>query len=141
MKNQTGVSLIESLLVIVVVSGIVFLMANLPNAMGLINKSKHLSLAREIASKQIEDKRSTSYSNLVSDPSPQPFSDSRLNLLPKPSANSSAGTILIEDCDSVKICTNGEHVKKITVTVNWTDNQKPQTIFLITFIGEGGLNQ
>ena len=63
---------------------IVFLLANLPNAMMLINKSNHLSLAREIATKQIEDKRAISYANLTLDnPSnPPAIVDSRLNLLP-----------------------------------------------------------
>lgn len=134
-RNQTGVSLIESLLVVVIISVIVILMANLPNAMGLIQKSKHLSLAREIAAKQIEDKRSTSYANLISDPVPQPVSDSRITLLPNGS-----GEVLIEDCDST-ICTSNEAIKQVTVEVKWKDNNKDQKLSLKTFIGEGGLNQ
>lgn len=134
--KERGVSLIESLLVVVTVAAIVFLMANLPNAMNLVNKAKHLSLAREIALKQIEDKRATSYSNLVSDTVNLTASvDPRMNSLP-----GSSGTVKIEDCD-VQICTNGENIKKITVTVNWKDNNKTQIVSLKTFIGEGGLNQ
>lgn len=132
-RNEKGVSLIESLLVVVVLGLIVFLMANIPNALGLISKSRHLSLAREIASKQIEDKRTTNYLNLVNDSSP--ISDSRINLLPKGS-----GEVLVEDCDPL-ICTSGEHIKQITVTVNWVDNNKNQNMAMKTFIGEGGLNQ
>lgn len=134
--KERGFSLIESLLVIVSVASIVFLMANLPGAMGLITKSKHLSIAREIASKQLEDKRATSYVNLVLDTTNITASvDSRMSLLP-----GSSGTIKVEGCD-VQICTNDENIKQITVTVNWQDNNKPQVVTLKTLIGEGGLNQ
>lgn len=130
---QQGYSLIELLLVIIVIGTSVFLLANLPNALNLITKSNHMSLAREIASKQIEDKRSINYANLVNDTSN--ISDLRLPLLP-----SSFGTVTVEDCDAT-ICTNSEHIKKIIVTINWKDNNKDQKVTLNTFIGEGGINQ
>lgn len=133
MKNDRGFSLIESLLVVVMVGLIVYLLANLPNAINLINKSKHTSLAREIASKALEDKRAISYINLVNDNSP--VSDSRISLLP-----GGGGTVVVEDCDSA-ICTNLENVKLVTVTINWKDIAKQQTLQFTTFIGEGGLNQ
>lgn len=133
MRSERGVSLIESLMVLVSVGAIVVLMANLPNAMGLIERSKHLSLAREIAAKQIEDKRAINFANLVTDTTP--ISDTRINLLPQGS-----GTVIVTDCDPL-ICTNGEHLKRIQVTISWKDNNKTQTINLDTFIGEGGLNQ
>src|SRR3990167_8935944 len=127
---QSGFSLIESLLVVVIIGSIVFLVASIPNSMMLIAKSKHASLAREIAVKQIEDKRTLDYSNLVDDNSP--ISDTRLNLLPQ-----GAGTVVVADCDP-QVCTNGEHIKQVTVTVSWQDN-KPQTITLKNMIGEGGI--
>lgn len=132
-RNEKGVSLIESLLVVVIISVIVLLMANLPSAMGLIQKSKHLSLAREIAAKQLEDKRSINYANLVNDTTA--VSDFRVSLLPQ-----GAGEVLIEDC-AATICTNSENIKQVKVTVSWVDNNKTQTVSLDTFIGEGGLNQ
>ena len=134
--KERGVSLIESLLVVVTVAAIVFLMANLPNAIGLISKSNHLSLAREIALKQLEDKRATSYLNLVNDTiNITASSDSRMSALPN-----SSGTVKVEDCPA-SICTNGEQLKQVTVTINWTDNNKAQTVSTKTLIGEGGLNQ
>ncbi len=140
LKNESGVSLIESLLVIIVLSAIILLMANLPNALGLVNKSKHLSLAREIAVKQIEDKKATSYANLVPGTTNITVTvDPRMTSLP-----GSSGTVKVEDCDplvSPQFCPNSEHIKIITVTINWKDNNKPQTTSLNTFIGEGGLNQ
>lgn len=134
MPNNKGFSLVETLLVIVLIGSIVVLLANIPNSMNLINKSRHLSLAREIASKQLEDKRAVSFANLAD--GTESILDSRLSLLPQGS-----GTILVEDCDQETICTNLEEIKKVTVVVNWEDNQKLQTIALSTFIAEGGLNQ
>lgn len=133
MEKESGVSLIESLLVVVVVGVLVFLLASIPNSLMLITKSKHASLAREIALKQIEDQRTINYSNLVNDSSP--ISDSRLATLPQ-----SSGTVTVEDCDPA-ICTSGEHIKQITVSVGWLDNSKMQTLMLKTMIGEGGINQ
>lgn len=133
MKPESGVSLLESLLVVVVVGMTVVLMANIPNALGLITKSRNLSLAREIAAKQLEDKRAISFANLVSDTTP--VSDTRISLLPE-----GAGTVTVTDCDPL-VCTNGEHLKKISIILSWKDNNKTQTINLDTFIGEGGLNQ
>lgn len=133
MENERGFSLIESLLVVVIVGTIVFLLASIPNAMMLIGKSKHLSMAREIAAKQIEDRRTVSYINLVNDNSP--IADNRLSLLPWGSGN-----VVVEDC-SEQICTNEEHIKQVTVTVTWKDNSKLQNVTLKTMIGEGGINQ
>lgn len=133
MINKKGFSLIELLLVVVTISTIVFLLANLPNAFLLINKSKHLSLAKEIASKQIEDKRTVNPANLINDTTD--INDNRINQLP-----SGAGTTTIADC-SPNICANGENIKQVTVIVSWKDNQKIQTVTLNTFIGEGGINQ
>ncbi len=133
MRSQRGVSLVESLLVIVAVSAIVLLMVNLPNVINLMNKSNHLSLAREIGLKQLEDKRTTSYINLVNGTTT--ISDTRVGMLPQ-----GAGTVIVADCDP-SICTNSEHLKKITVSVSWKDNNKQQNFKIDTFIGEGGLNQ
>lgn len=130
---QKGFSLIEALLVVVIIGSVVFLIANIPNALMLIGKSRHVSLAREIAVKQVEDKRTINYGNLVNDNSP--ISDTRLNLLPQGS-----GTVEVSDCDP-SICTQGENIKVVTVTVLWQDNAKLQTVSLTTMIGEGGINQ
>lgn len=130
--KQQGNSLIESLLVIVMVGIIVILMSNLPNAINLMNKSKHISLAREIATKQIEDKRSISFTNLVNENSS--ISDSRLPFLPNGS-----GSVVVQDCNA-QICTNSEDIKQVIVTINWIEFNKSQSVSLNTFIGQGGLN-
>lgn len=131
--REKGISLIELILVVAVVGAAVFLMANLPNAIGLIGKSRHLSLAREIAAKAIEDKRNISYINLVNDVSS--ISDQRISLLP-----AGTGQSKVEDCDP-SICTGSENIKQVTVTINWKEESRDQQISLKTFIGEGGINQ
>lgn len=132
-KFEHGSSLVEVLLVVAALGVMVALMSNLPNAMTLINKAKHLGLAREIATKQIEDMREIQFTNLVN--GDMAVADSRIALLP-----GGSGVINTADCDS-QICTNSENVKQITITVNWSENGKPQQVKLKTFIGEGGLNQ
>lgn len=130
---EKGVSLIETLLVVVTVGFIIILMANLPNSLQLIARSGHISKALEIATKAIEDKRAISYINLADGISS--IQDSRLNLLPQ-----GAGIVEVKICEA-EICTNSETVKHIKVTVSWIDNLREQDIKLETFIGEGGLNQ
>lgn len=132
-KSQRGESLIELLLVIFLLGIIVMLLASLPNAMNLITKSKRMSLAREIVTKQIEDERRIKYIDLAN--GSQQISDSRISLLPHGS-----GTVTVEDCDK-NICTDSENVKQVTVIVNWQENNKDQQVSLKTFIGKGGLNQ
>lgn len=133
MSAQRGVSLVETILVVLALGFIVILMANLPNALGLIQKSKQVGVGREIATKQIEDKRATSFINLVNGTTT--ISDSRLSLL-----SAGSGQVVISDCDPA-ICTNSEPLKMIKVTVTWKDNNKDQIVALETFIGQGGLNQ
>lgn len=133
MKKQRGSSLVELLLVLVVISSTVFLIGNIPNALTLVGKSKHISLAQEIASKQIEAKRNISYENLVNDTAT--INDSNISLLPNGS-----GLVVVEDCD-LSICTQSENIKKVTVTVTWKDNNKNQSIILNTLIAQGGVNQ
>lgn len=124
--REKGVSLIESLLVVAVVGTTVFLLVNLPNALGLVTKSRHLSLVREIASQAIETKRQISFINLVN--GSESINDPRITLLPQGS-----GSVVVED--------SGEDIKKITVTINWKEGEKSQSTSLTTLIGEGGINQ
>lgn len=133
MVNQKGVSLVESLLVMAVLGSIIFLISSIPNSLQLIAKARRNSLAREIAVKQIEDKRTVNYENLVSDSFE--ITDSRLSLLP-----GGKGNLTVADCDP-KLCLNGEHIKEVTVTIDWTENNKNQEAVIKTMIGEGGINQ
>lgn len=132
MKGK-GVSLVETILVVLAIGFIVTLLANIPNSLNLITKSRHLSLAREIAEKQIEDERAISFANLTDGITP--VVDPGLSDLP-----GGSGTITVEDCSS-EICTNSEPIKHIVVTINWVDISKQQSVSLETLIGQGGISQ
>ena len=128
-----GVSLVELLLVIALVGFLVFIIGNLPNSISLINKANHQSLAREIASKKIDDLRSIQYINLAN--GENPLTDYRLNQIPN-----GVGTYVIKDCDPL-ICTNGEHTKKAEINVSWKEGSKDYQVKLETLISEGGIGQ
>ena len=138
LKNEKeGFSLVELLLTISAVGFLVLLLGSIPNSVNLIGKSRQQSLAREIISKEIEDKRAISYINLSTGETP--ISDLRINLLP-----GGAGKILIEDCSPVSsplLCPNSEAIKQMTVTVTWKTAGKNQEAKVQTIIAEGGLNQ
>lgn len=128
-----GFSLVEILLVIAGVGFLVILMAALPNSVNLITHSKYQSLAREIAAKQIEAVREQSYANLAL--GIENLTDQRINLLP-----SGSGVKEVEDCDPA-ICKDAELVKKVTVTINWTQEGSNKQARLVTFVSDGGLSQ
>ncbi len=132
-RCQNGASLIELLLVTMAVGFMVVLIASIPNSIVLIGKSQHLSLAKEIAVKQLAAKRTQTYSNLSNGSTP--IQDSRLNLLP-----SGTGSVTIEDC-SPAVCTGSEQVKQITVAINWRDNGKDQNYQVKSMIANGGLDK
>lgn len=129
--DQKGFSLIEVMLVVVLVGFMVLIMANLPSALGLIGGSKHESLARDIASKKIEEVRNQGYDNLANGQSA--IQDSRLIELIGGSAQS-----LIEDCP-LTVCSNNEQIKKVTVTVSWLEQGQPKSVTIATFVAKGGL--
>lgn len=130
-NNQNGFSLVDSMLAVVIVSSIVFLLANIPNAISLISRSKHLSLAKEIATKAIEDKRSMDYSNIVNNNN-APLDDTRVGLLPSGSAY-----ITVADC-GVTICPNAEVAKTVSVVVNWKEAGKENKYKIDTLISQEG---
>lgn len=129
--NQKGISLVESLLAVTVISGVVFLIANIPNSISLINKSKHLGIAKEIASKKIEDVRTMDYSSLVNANNVD-IADSRIAFLPSGSA-----TMTLTDCNA-QICINSEEAKIVYVVIRWKEGEKQQQFRMDTIISEGG---
>lgn len=132
MKNASGFSLVEILIVITSIGFLGLLLANIPSSVSLIGKAKHQSLVREIASKQIEDKRTIQYINLIN--GSEEVSDYRLNSL-----SESSGQVTISDCGS--LCTNEEEAKKVEVVINWKESGKDQEVKFTTLISKGGLNQ
>lgn len=130
-SNPTGVSLVELLIVVAVIGFLAILVASIPNSIALIGKSKYVSVAREIAVKQIEDSRAIGYDNLVD--GSNAVNDSRLNSLP-----SGTGSVTISDCD-ISICASGEDLKQVIVKVSWKESGKDAEVKLTTFVSENGL--
>ena len=131
-RLSSGFSLVEVLLVMMVVIFIALLIANLPPTIRLSGNSAHESLAKEIASQQIEILRGKTYGNLSGNGTTA-ISDTRVSQLP-----GGAGTVTIADCPAA-ICTNDEPLKQITVTVSWLETKNTTSIKLDTLIGQGGI--
>lgn len=133
MKSEKGVSLVEILLVVAAVIILALLVSALPQSISSIRRSGNVSLAREIAGKQLEFLHKQPYSNLSN--GINNFSDTSLVKLPSPTA-----TYEIDDCP-LEICTLEETAKKIKVSVNWIESGKTQTAEISTIVSEGGLGQ
>lgn len=131
LPTSKGFTLIEVILVLGIVGLMVLLITNLPSSINLNSNSNYQSLAKQIASKQLEDLRLQTYENLAN--GTQPVQDTRLSKLPQGS-----GTIVVDDC-SAEICTQGEQLKTATVTINWFEKTSTTSATFTTMIGLGGL--
>ena len=144
LRTAAGLLLIELLLVATTVGVLVVLIGALPNSIQLIGKSKRISIAREIATKQLESTRSTVYANLTSGNTLiTSASEPRLSQLP-----SGSGNLMVVECiiyapskEKSKYCPNNEQVKIVTVTVNWNEKGATEQVKLDTLISERGINQ
>lgn len=131
---EGGFSLIEILLVVMIVGFITSLVLLLPSSIGLIGDSKYTSLAKDIASKQMESLRTRGYDSLLGLRGPASnISDPRVSQLPSGSA-----TFIVSDC-TPDICTNNEELLKASVTVSWQEKNQSKTVSLNTLVAKGGL--
>lgn len=133
MMNEKGVSLIELVLVVIAVAVLAILVASLPASITSIRNSGNTSLAKEIASKELDLLRKTQYDSLPN--GNNSFSDSKLSGL-----LSGAASYEIADCP-VSVCTSGELAKQVKVTVGWSESGKTKTVELTTLVSKGGLGQ
>lgn len=132
-RTQSGLSLLELILVIGLVSFLTLLLFNLPASIAAINKSIHQSIARDIAGKKMGSLRKQAYSNLANGTST--FTDGSLQKLPQPSAS-----FTIEDCPE-GVCTTPLEAKKVTVTVLWKETTGDQRVDITTLVAKGGIGQ
>lgn len=131
MKKNSGFTLVELLLVVLVIIFLILLAVNLPSSLGLVGNSHFSSLAKDIATQKIEDLRAQTYDNLANGITTP--TDSRLSNLPLGSI-----TQTITDC-SDPVCTHGEQLKQVNIQVDWTEKNNSKNIQLTTFIAKGGL--
>ncbi|KKR81241.1 MAG: hypothetical protein UU73_C0003G0195 [Candidatus Daviesbacteria bacterium GW2011_GWA1_41_61] len=133
-SSQSGISLIELTLVVMLVLALAMVVANLPSWTASITGSKYNSIAREVASKKINYLRKNLYSKNLPNGTTV-FSDESLTKIP-----SSTASYSIEDC-SEDICLNDEQVKKVTVQINWKERAENKFLELVTLVGVGGVGQ
>ena len=130
--NQTGFSLIEMILVVFVVIAIGALVANLPSSLKLVGSQKKESIAKDIASKKVEDLRSQAFVNLINGTTP--IIDSRLSGLP-----SGAGNITVSDCPATVGKNSEINIKQVDVDVTWVESGTNKNVKVTTLITQGGL--
>ena len=137
-KTQSGISLIEIVISLMMVGFVILIIANIPQAMRLITSSSHESLAKDIVTKKIEDLRNQGYSLLSDGTTPfngdNPGSlgyDSRIDNLPF-----GAGTIVVSQCPS---CSTSEQIKQVEVRVTWNESGKIKNVDVYTLIAGNGL--
>lgn len=126
-----GFSLIEVLVTLFIIGAIVLVMANIPQVITLVKGSQSELKVREVTAGKIEDIRLSGFDNLADGTTP--IIDSKLNSL----ANVS-GVVLIEPCP-LQLCTSGELVKKITITITWNENSEPKRFSVTTLVAKEGL--
>ncbi len=125
--------MIELLLVVVAVAILALIITSLPWAIQSIRKSGNVSIAREIASKELDTFRKQPYANLSN--GTNSFADPSLLNLPSPTA-----TYEIEDCP-LEICSLSETAKTVKVKVSWMESGNTRTVELSTIVSEGGLGK
>lgn len=133
-KSQAGFSLVEIILVTLLVGFIILFIGNIPSALKLVGSSSHESLAKEIASKKIEDSRSVPFDNLALGASP--IGDSRLTSLP-----GGSGQVTVSACPD-SICPTQQEkdlVKQVSIQVSWSEAGQTKNIQINTLITKDGL--
>lgn len=126
-----GFSLIEVLVTLFITGAIVLVIANIPHVITLVKGSQSELKVREVAAKKIEDLRLSGYDNLAN--GSVVITDPKFNSLNNPS-----GVIITEDCP-VALCAGSELVKKITITITWTENTELKRFSVTTLLAKGGL--
>lgn len=133
--NQRGVSLVELILVVMAIAFLALMIANLPSSISSINKSRNMSLARDIASKKIEYFREQEFSTLLNETNS--FMDDSLLKLPLGQASYE-----ITNCPE-SVCSEdvSSKIKQVKVFVLWRESGEEKKVELTTLLGEEGLGQ
>ncbi|RJP46033.1 MAG: type II secretion system protein [Armatimonadetes bacterium] len=135
LKDAKGFSLIELVLVVAMISFIALLINNLPSALASVNRSRHTSIAREAAERQLESLRRWPFDQLTL--GVYQFDDTDLSQLSEVDA-----FYEVENCPA-QICAWEESEmskpKAVTVKVTWKETGKLQTVNLVTLVSQGGV--
>ena len=133
-KNQAGLSLIEVLISMLLISVLFVLFQSALNSVILVRQTSKEDLAYHVASKEMEALRGVSYASLTNANSVTCTSD------PGDPISQMLGQIQGSCVYSVTSDYGGmSGVKQITVTVSWTDRILKQ-VTVQTLAGSGGIN-
>jgi prepilin-type N-terminal cleavage/methylation domain-containing protein len=124
-NKQSGMTLIEVLVSIFMVGALIVLYSAAFNVLIFTKRMRNENVAYHIASKQMEEIRSTTYASL---PASNSFNDPLLAQLPSGTANFTVINY---------VGYNG--VKEVVVTVGWNDG-RARTTQLRSLFGTGGIN-
>jgi prepilin-type N-terminal cleavage/methylation domain-containing protein len=131
-KQNRGVTFIELIIAVSVLSiGILGLYLVIIFGIGVNREAKYLALSYEIANREIETVRNTSFTDLVNQTDGNFYSgNADISKLP-----SGSGTLTIENYEG------NDKIKEIIVKVTWQEQNTTKTTTVTTLATEGGINQ
>lgn len=134
-KSQAGISLVELVIVAGAVVFLGLLVMSFPSSVASISRSRHISIAKDIANRQVEELRKQTYGNLAN--GTNSFTDTNLSSL-----NQGTAAYEVSDCP-VTVCTDGQttNIKQVKVTVSWDESGDTKKVEMDTLVGEGGVGQ
>ena len=133
-KKEEGFTLIEVLVTMMILSGVLTaLLSCFIYGLNVISRMKQTAIATQVIQEQLEDIRDKTYDEVVS--LGTSFDNTRLDQLSNTSGcEEASGGLTVEDSE-------GDDIKKVTVTVQWTYRGRAQREDLVTFITRDGINK
>lgn len=123
-REQSGLSTVEVIFSLFVIGVAFVVYAASLNLVPLIKSTRHQNVAYHLALKQIEQFRNTDFSAL---PASGALVDSDLSLLPSGTAQ-------------LTVSEEATGLKRLTVTVSWSEAAGGKSVSLDTLIYQNGLN-
>lgn len=133
-KKEEGFTLIEVLVTMVILSGVLTaLLSCFIYGLNIISRMKQTAMATQIIQEQLEEIRDKNYDEVVS--LGTSFTHDGLTTLSNWSGCAGAtGAVAVESSE-------GDDIKKVTVTVQWTYRGQTQREDIVTFITREGINK
>jgi len=133
-KKEEGFTLIEVLVTMMILSGVLTaLLSCFIYGLNIISRMKQTAIATQIIQEQLEDIRDKTYDEIVS-LGTSFENDSLEKLSTQSGCEEASGGIAVESSE-------GDDIKKVTVTVQWTYRGRAQREDLVTFITREGINK
>ncbi|MDP3741451.1 MAG: prepilin-type N-terminal cleavage/methylation domain-containing protein [bacterium] len=125
--SSFGFSLIEVVIALAIVLIAVSIFAVAINTVPLTKHARNQNLAYHLAAKKVEELRNTPFDSL---PASGSFNDAGFTDLPQASGNLAVANY-----------SGSAQIKRLTVTVSWSESGSSQSLVLETLMSDRGLNQ